>query len=77
MLQIAGDSYTHKVDIYALGMIFFELFYPFATEMERVNTLLDVKRLQFPGRFARELPTEVCERENYLNPFLGVGLCSR
>lgn len=64
--QIAGDSYTHKVDIYALGMIFFELFFPFATEMERVKTLLEVKRLQFPGRFTRELPNEC----TFLEPLL-------
>jgi len=47
------------VDIYALGMIFFELFYPFATEMERISTLLNVQKLEFPARFTRELHEEV------------------
>jgi len=47
------------VDIYALGMIFFELFYPFATEMERISTLLGVQKLDFPARFSRELSEEV------------------
>jgi len=58
-LQSAGRNYTHMVDIYALGMIFFELFYPFTTEMERVSTLLNVQKLEFPARFTRELPEEV------------------
>ena len=47
------------MDVYALGMIFFELFYPFATEMERISTLLSVQKLDFPSRFTRELPEEV------------------
>ena len=40
-------------------MIFFELFYPFATQMERISTLLNVRKLEFPPRFVRELPEEV------------------
>ncbi|KAK2142502.1 hypothetical protein LSH36_947g01029 [Paralvinella palmiformis] len=51
----AGRNYTHKVDIYALGLIFFELFYPFNTQMERIRTLSDVKRLRFPDKFAQML----------------------
>ncbi len=57
--QSTGKNYTHKVDIYALGLIFFELLYPFSTQMERVKTCLEVKRLLFPERFNRELPEEV------------------
>jgi len=45
--------------VYALGMIFFELFYPFATEMERISTLSNVRKLEFPSRFTRELLEEV------------------
>jgi hypothetical protein len=52
------------VDIYALGMIFFELFFPFATEMERVKTLLEVRSLSFPPRFLRELADEVSYRSS-------------
>lgn len=33
--QMAGKRYDKKVDIFALGVIFFELNCPFATEMER------------------------------------------
>ncbi|KAK2186426.1 hypothetical protein NP493_200g02009 [Ridgeia piscesae] len=64
--QIAGNDYTHKVDIYALGMIFFELFYPFTTEMERLDTLLAVKQLQFPETFSRDLPSKC----TFLKPLL-------
>lgn len=59
LFQCARQSYTQKVDIYALGMIFFELFYPFSTQMERIKTLMEIKKLNFPHRFEKELPKEV------------------
>eukprot|EP00118_Oscarella_pearsei_P010749 m.67869 g.67869 ORF g.67869 m.67869 type:complete len:155 (+) comp35476_c0_seq5:2204-2668(+) len=33
--QVAGRPYSEKVDIFSLGVIFFELLIPFATQMER------------------------------------------
>lgn len=35
--QLSGNSYSHKVDIYSLGLILFELLFPFSTQMERVR----------------------------------------
>uniref|UniRef100_A0A8C0KWV8 Eukaryotic translation initiation factor 2-alpha kinase 3 n=1 Tax=Canis lupus dingo TaxID=286419 RepID=A0A8C0KWV8_CANLU len=35
--QIHGNNYSHKVDIFSLGLILFELLYPFGTQMERVR----------------------------------------
>ena len=35
--QMLGQKYDQKVDIFSLGVIFFELHYPFATEMERAK----------------------------------------
>ena len=59
--QHAGKHYTHKIDIYALGLIFFELVYPFDTQMERIHIMSDVKRLRFPDRFVKMMSKdEVC-----------------
>lgn len=35
--QMSGCKYNHKVDIYSLGVILFELHYPFQTDMERAK----------------------------------------
>ncbi|XP_016350259.1 eukaryotic translation initiation factor 2-alpha kinase 3-like [Sinocyclocheilus anshuiensis] len=51
--QLSGNSYSHKVDIYSLGLILFELLYPFRTQMERVRTLTEVRALQFPVAFCK------------------------
>ncbi|KAL5016923.1 hypothetical protein ScPMuIL_006512 [Solemya velum] len=56
--QILGRVYSHKVDIFALGVILFELFYPFATQMERVKILSEVKEKVFPKKFREEKPKE-------------------
>ena len=57
-----GKSYSHKVDIYALGLILFELFHAaFDTQMERVRTLLQVRRREFPKKFVEERPQHVRE----------------
>ena len=34
---MSGRKYDHKVDIFSLGVIFFELHYPFVTDMERAK----------------------------------------
>ena len=36
-IQMEGKAYSHKVDIFSLGLIFFELFCPFGTQMERIK----------------------------------------
>ncbi|CAB1439078.1 unnamed protein product [Pleuronectes platessa] len=51
--QLSGNSYSHKVDIYSLGLILFELLYPFRTQMERVRTLTEVRALRFPDVFSK------------------------
>ena len=42
--QSSGDCYSEKVDIYSLGIIFFELLHPFQTEMERGHTLTALRQ---------------------------------
>jgi hypothetical protein len=50
------QPYNQKVDIYAMGIILFELLYPFSTQMERMQAIANV-RLQtpvFPIDFERD-----------------------
>ena len=51
--QLERKSYDHKVDIYSLGLILFELMVPFSTQMERVQTLSALRKLKFPSHFMR------------------------
>jgi len=46
--QLLQQPYSHKVDIFSLGLIFLELLVPFCTQMERLNVLSDVKKDKFP-----------------------------
>uniref|UniRef100_A0A8C5SVQ8 Eukaryotic translation initiation factor 2-alpha kinase 3 n=1 Tax=Laticauda laticaudata TaxID=8630 RepID=A0A8C5SVQ8_LATLA len=57
--QIYGNAYSHKVDIFSLGLILFELLYPFRTQMERVRILSEVRNLTFPPLFIKEYALEV------------------
>ncbi|RWS27007.1 eukaryotic translation initiation factor 2-alpha kinase-like isoform X1 [Leptotrombidium deliense] len=58
--QIRGVMYSNKVDIYSLGVIFFEMIVPFRTEMERVCVLNDVRQQKFPCDFKSKHSQE-CE----------------
>lgn len=40
--QLHGLQYDQKVDVFSLGIILFELNYPFITEMERVKVCMYV-----------------------------------
>ncbi len=57
--QLSATKYNNKVDIFALGVIFFELLYPFSTQMERVQELDNIRNRKFPERFKTHLPLEV------------------
>lgn len=54
-------SYNYKVDIYSLGVIFFELLNPFSTEMERYQTLTQLRNNIFPPQFLKKFKNEVSE----------------
>ncbi|CAH1715613.1 eukaryotic translation initiation factor 2-alpha kinase isoform X1 [Aphis gossypii] len=56
--QISGKSYNYKVDIYSLGVIFFELLNPFTTEMERYQTLTQLRNYIFPPQFLKKFKNE-------------------
>ncbi|KAI1278088.1 Eukaryotic translation initiation factor 2-alpha kinase [Halotydeus destructor] len=49
--QLNGVSYSNKVDIFSLGVIYFELLVPFSTEMERIVTLRAARESRFPDKF--------------------------
>ncbi|KAM5227990.1 eukaryotic translation initiation factor 2-alpha kinase 3 [Ctenodactylus gundi] len=66
--QIQGNNYSHKVDIFSLGLILFELLYPFSTQMERVRTLSDVRNLKFPPLFTQKYPREYMMVQDMLSP---------
>lgn len=56
--QMNGQGYNYKIDIYSLGIILFELLIPFVTEMERINVLLNLRKLIFPKDFNNNYPAE-------------------
>jgi translation initiation factor 2-alpha kinase 4 len=43
--------YNNKVDMFSLGICFFEMIYPFNTAMQRNIVLRDVRQLRFPSDF--------------------------
>lgn len=49
--QIASNPYNHKVDVYALAIILFELLVEFSTGAERARVIPDLKTFQFPPNF--------------------------
>jgi eukaryotic translation initiation factor 2-alpha kinase 3 len=57
--QAKGQAYNYKVDIYSLGLIFFELLNYFVTESERYKVLQSIKHHKFPEEFCREYKDEV------------------
>ena len=48
-----------QADIYSLGIILFELFCPFGTEMERVKNIKDLRQGRMPQDFCEQWPEEV------------------
>eukprot|EP00066_Takifugu_rubripes_P009668 XP_003976848.1 PREDICTED: eukaryotic translation initiation factor 2-alpha kinase 3 [Takifugu rubripes] len=71
--QLSGNSYSHKVDIYSLGLILFELLCPFRTQMERVRTLTEVRALRFPEVFSKNNQQEL----NMVHSMLSWSPCER
>ena len=49
--QVKGQQYDHKVDIFSMGIILYELLEAFGTEFERIKTLNKVRNKQFSSDF--------------------------
>lgn len=64
--QFKSRTYDNKVDIYSLGLIFFELLVPFSTEMERIKRLTDVKKNNYPPDFSTKFSDEYQLLQNML-----------
>ncbi|TKS90029.1 Eukaryotic translation initiation factor 2-alpha kinase 1 [Collichthys lucidus] len=54
--QLKGSHYDSKSDMYSIGVLAFELFQPFGTEMERVRTLGDLREGKIPDSFCQRWP---------------------
>lgn len=48
-----------QADIFSLGIILFELFCAFGTEMERVKDIKDLRQGRIPQDFCEKWPEEV------------------
>lgn len=57
--QLNSRKYDYKVDIYSLGLIFFELLVPFRTDSERIKVLTNLKKHLYPEEFKEMYPKEV------------------
>jgi len=56
--QDRGYEYNEKVDIYALGIIFLEMFHPFTTAMERTKILSQLRSKILPPYIFENYPEE-------------------
>lgn len=63
MKSVAGGNYNEKVDMYSLGVIFFEMCHPLKTAMERDQTLQAIRERvhTLPSTF--ELPEKAVQGE--------------
>lgn len=56
--QCNQSEYDAKTDVYSLGIIFFEMFSVFGTQMERIQQLSNLRKNTLPKNFLLNLPKE-------------------
>lgn len=61
--QMNCGLYDNKVDIFSLGLIFFELYNDFETDMERLITFQSLRTGNFPDAFTQKFPSEVFSKK--------------
>jgi len=64
----SSQGYDNKTDIYSLGILLFELLWPFKTGMERIKTLTNIRNGKFPDNFVEKWPLELPFLKSLLNP---------
>ncbi|OUM65729.1 hypothetical protein PIROE2DRAFT_29232, partial [Piromyces sp. E2] len=64
----SSQGYDNKTDIYSLGILLFELLWPFKTGMERIKTLTNIRNGKFPENFVEKWPLELPFLKSLLNP---------
>ena len=57
--QVASKPYNHKVDVYALAVILFELLVKFSTSSERAHVIPELKLFRFPPTFKKDYGDQV------------------
>lgn len=68
--QLKQMPYGHKVDIFSLGLIFFELLAPFSTQMERLCVMSDAKKGHYPPHLASGVERELLDSMLHTRPDL-------
>ncbi|KAG7260538.1 hypothetical protein CRUP_024730 [Coryphaenoides rupestris] len=72
--QLDGSYYDSQSDMYSVGVLALELFQPFGTEMERAETLKELREGRVPDSFCRRWPvlgryvTQLTSREPAARP---------
>lgn len=61
-LVVLNVTFILQVDIYSMGLVFFEMLSKFSTEMERLTQLRDLKCGVLPASFIARYPKEVRRR---------------
>lgn len=56
--------YTHKVDIYSLGVMFYEMCFPFSTNMERIHVIQNLRQKTID--FNENIDKELFEKQIFL-----------
>ena len=56
--QLRGGDYTTQTDIYSSALVLAELFHPFTTECEKVDTFMKVKENNVPVQLVLKFPFE-------------------